>query len=51
MGVRLKVTFVIDLNKKVGVVLDDLLENNEDIVAEVGLTKEEIAGFQREVES
>lgn len=48
MGVRLKVTLVIDLNEKVGVILDDLLKNNEDIVAEVRLAKKKIPGIERE---
>lgn len=50
MGVRLKVTLVIDLNEKVGVILDDLLKNNEDIVAEMGFAKKKITGIEGKIE-
>ena len=50
MRVRLKVPLVIDLNKKIGVILDDLLKNNEDIVAEVGLAKKEITSLKGKIE-
>ena len=50
MRVWLKVPLVIDLNKKIGIILDDLLKNNEDIVAEMGFAKKKITGIEGKIE-